>query len=144
MNWILIDHNRRSEMNRMTKRFIDLPILFIIICIGLYSKTMTGIITEIIDFKDIVWAMMIYILFRILFINWSIKKVAVIGVLFSIIVEVSQLYHDDWIDKIRRTFLGELMLGSDFVWTDLLAYLCGVGFGIIIDCLIQSCLKNRN
>jgi glycopeptide antibiotics resistance protein len=105
---------------------------------------MTGIITEIIDFKDIFWAMMIYILFRILFINWSVKKVAVIGVLFSIIVEVSQLYHDDWIDKIRRTFLGELMLGSDFVWTDLLAYLCGVGFGIIIDCLIQSCLKNRN
>jgi glycopeptide antibiotics resistance protein len=104
---------------------------------------MTGIITEIIDFKDVVWAMMVYFLFRIVFIDWSIKKVAVIGILFSFVVEVSQLYHADWIDKLRGTYLGELILGSGFVWSDLLAYLCGIGFGIIIDYLIESYLINR-
>jgi hypothetical protein len=130
-------------MNRTTHRLIYLVILFIIICIGLYSKSMTGIITEVIDFKDVVWAMMIYFLFRIVFINWSIIKVAVIGIFFSFMVEVSQLYHDDWIDKLRRTFLGELILGSNFVWGDLAAYLCGIGFGIITDYLVESYLKNR-
>jgi glycopeptide antibiotics resistance protein len=132
-----------SAMNRMTKRSIYLLVLFVIICIGLYSKRMTGIITEIIDFKDVVWAMMVYFLFRIVFIDWSIKKIAVIGILFSFMVEVSQLYHADWIDKLRETYLGELILGSGFVWSDLLAYLCGIGFGIIIDYLIESYLINR-
>jgi len=131
-------------MNRMTKRLIYLLILFIIISIGLYSKRMTGKITEIIDLKDVVWAMMVYFLFRIVFINWSIKKVAAVGMLFSIVVEVSQLYHDDWIDKLRSTFLGGIILGSGFVWSDLSAYLCGVVFGITIDYFIKSCLMNRN
>lgn len=131
-------------MNRMTKRLIYLLILFIIVCIGLYSKRMTGIITEIIDFKDVVWAVMIYFLFRIVFIDWSIKKVAAIGILFSLIVEVSQLYHDDWIDKLRKTFLGELILGSGFVWSDLFAYLCGIVFGIIIDCFVESYINRTH
>lgn len=130
-------------MNRITHRLIYLLILFIIVCIGLYSRRMTGIITEIIDFKDVVWAMMIYFLFRIVFLDWSIKKVAVIGILFCFMVEVSQLYHDEWIDKLRRTFLGELILGSQFVWGDLTAYLCGIGFGIIIDYFVESYFKNR-
>jgi glycopeptide antibiotics resistance protein len=78
------------------------------------------------------------------FINWSIKKVAVIGILFSFVVEVSQLYHADWIDKIRGTFLGGIILGSSFVWSDLIAYLCGIGFGIIIDYFVESYLINRN
>jgi uncharacterized membrane protein len=141
---IIINLKYAFVMNRMTKRLIYLLILFIIICIGLYSKRMTGIITEIIDFKDVVWAMMVYFLFRIAFINWSIKKVAAFGILFSFVVEVSQLYHDEWIDKLRNTFLGGIILGSGFVWSDLLAYLCGVVFGIIIDYFIESYLINRN
>lgn len=130
-------------MNRITHRLIYLIILFIIIMIGLYTKTLTGIITGIIDVKDVVWAMMVYFLFRIVFISWSIKKVAVIGILFSFVVEASQLYHDDWIDKLRSTFLGELILGSDFVWSDLLAYSCGIGCGMIIDYFVGSYFRNR-
>jgi glycopeptide antibiotics resistance protein len=131
-------------MYRVTKRLIYLLILFIIICIGLYSKRITGVITEVIDLKDVVWATMVYFLFRIVFINWSKIKVAAIGILFSCVVEISQLYHDDWIDKLRGTFLGGIILGSEFVWTDLLAYLCGIAFGIIIDYFVESCLSSRN
>jgi hypothetical protein len=126
----------------MTKRLIYLLILFIIICIGLLSRGMTGFVTEIIDFKDVVWAMMIYFLFRVVFIGWSIKKVALAGMLFSILVELSQLYHNDWIDTLRGTFFGELMLGTNFVWSDLMAYLFGIGFGIIIDYFVVSYFKN--
>jgi hypothetical protein len=83
----------------MTKILIYLLILLIISCIGLYSRRMTGIIIEIIDFKDVVWAMMIYFLFRIVFINWSIIKVAAVGILFGFLVEVSQLYHE-WLQSV--------------------------------------------
>jgi hypothetical protein len=51
------------------------------------------------------------------------------AVLFSWSVEFSQLYHAPWIDEIRDTRLGALVLGSIFNWPDLVAYLVGVGFG---------------
>lgn len=128
----------------MARRIIYIPILLIIICIGLYSRRMTGTITEIIDFKDVVWAVMIYFLFRIVFINWPVFKVAVAGIIFSFLIEVSQLYHDDWIDKLRSTFVGGLILGSGFVWSDLPAYVCGIMAGIIADYFIRTYLNTRS
>ena len=44
-----------------------------------------------------------------------------------------QLYHAPWIDSIRRTTLGGLVLGFDFVWSDLACYAVGVGLGILIE-----------
>jgi hypothetical protein len=127
----------------MTHRLIYLVILIIIICIGLYSRGMTGVITEIIDFKDVIWAMMIYFLFRIVFLEWSMKKTAIAGISFSFLVEASQLYHAYWIDQLRSTFLGGLILGTSFVWGDLVAYLFGIGFGIIIDYFVKSYFISR-
>ena len=34
-------------------------------------------------------------------------------------VEESQLYHASWIDSIRGTTLGALVLGHGFLWSDL-------------------------
>ena len=52
---------------------------------------------------------------------------------FSVLVEVSQLFHAPWIDSIRRTTLGGLVLGFDFVWSDLACYAVGVGLGLLIE-----------
>ena len=49
---------------------------------------------------------------------------------FSVAVELSQLYHASWIDSIRHTTLGGLILGFDFVWSDLACYALGVGLGV--------------
>ena len=52
---------------------------------------------------------------------------------FSVAVEVSQLYHAPWIDSIRHTTLGGLILGFDFLWSDLVCYAVGVGLGVLVD-----------
>jgi hypothetical protein len=65
----------------------------------------------------------------------------VILIMISSIIEVSQLYHAEWIDNLRNTYLGELILGSSFVWGDLVAYSCGTGLAILIDYLIKSYRK---
>jgi hypothetical protein len=52
---------------------------------------------------------------------------------FCVIIEVSQLYHAPWIDSIRGTTLGALVLGHGFVWSDLACYAVGVGLGILIE-----------
>jgi hypothetical protein len=51
----------------------------------------------------------------------------------SVLVEVGQLYHAPWIDSIRRTTLGGLMLGFDFVSSDLACYTVGVMMGMLVE-----------
>ena len=53
---------------------------------------------------------------------------------FSVAVELSQLYHAPWIDSIRHTTLGGLILGFGFVWSDLVCYALGVGLGVLVEC----------
>jgi hypothetical protein len=63
----------------------------------------------------------------------STGRVALLALSFSIVIEVSQLYHAHWIDSIRRTTPGGLILGFDFVWSDLACYAAGVGLGILVE-----------
>ena len=60
---------------------------------------------------------------------------------FSVAIELSQLYHAPWIDSIRQTTLGGLILGFGFLWSDLACYAAGVGVGIILE---RSDLASRN
>ena len=46
---------------------------------------------------------------------------------------MSQLYHAPWIDSIRHTTLGGLILGYGFLWSDLACYAVGVGLGVVIE-----------
>jgi hypothetical protein len=52
---------------------------------------------------------------------------------FSWSVEVSQLYHAPWIDAIRATIPGKLVLGNTFHWPDLPAYAVGIAIGALIE-----------
>ena len=127
-------------MNRKRNRLFYLLMIFIVICLGLLSRKMTNYIPDIIDLflGDSLWALMVYLFIRMLFKNWSTNKVVLTGILFCFIIEFSQLYHDDWIDMIRRTTLGGLILGYGFLRSDLAAYLLGIVFGIIIDRIIEK------
>ena len=71
----------------------------------------------------------------------KIKIVAVIGLTFCYLIEISQLYHATWIDNIRRTTLGGLILGYGFLWSDLVAYSLGIVVGIIVDIIISKIIN---
>lgn len=51
-------------------------------------------------------------------------------------VEVSQLYHAPWLDAIRETEPGRLVLGSGFDPRDLGAYALGVAVAALLDAAI--------
>ena len=59
-----------------------------------------------------------------------------VGIGLSYLIEISQLYHAPWIDAIRATALGGLVLGFGFLWSDILCYTVGVLLGIIVDGLL--------
>ena len=65
-------------------------------------------------------------------------RVAILAMSLSVAAEVGQLYHAPWIDSIRRTTLGGLILGFDFVWSDLACYAAGVGLGVAVERIWRS------
>ncbi|MFD2572661.1 DUF2809 domain-containing protein [Spirosoma soli] len=82
---------------------------------------------------DGLWALMIFLGFAFTFRQWSTQAVAAAALGFSVSIELSQLYHASWIDGLRATPLGGLILGFSFLWTDLLCYSVGVGIGAVVE-----------
>ena len=85
---------------------------------------------------DTLWALLVYLGFCFLFPRMQIFKVALISLLFSYGIEFSQLYQAPWINEIRFTKLGGLILGYGFKFSDLICYIVGIIFGIVIDRLM--------
>lgn len=85
---------------------------------------------------DALWALMVLLLVGFARPAWSVTQVAVVALTTSFAVEFSQLYQADWINAVRHTRLGHLVLGSTFHAPDLLAYAVGVVFGAAMECLL--------
>ena len=60
-------------------------------------------------------------------------RVGLAAFTIAAVVECSQLYHAPWIDTVRATRLGALVLGQGFLWSDLASYAAGVALAAIID-----------
>lgn len=84
---------------------------------------------------DTLWALLAFMLIGLAFPRRSTLQVAAAALLFSVVVEISQLYHAPWIDAIRSTTPGALLLGFTFLWSDLLCYTAGVATGVVAEIL---------
>jgi len=109
-----------------------------VIIMGLASRKMVNILPNLFNIYlgDALWALMIFIVFGFIFREIQTKTIALIGISFCYLIELSQLYHANWIDNIRQTTFGALVLGSVFSWNDLLAYAIGIGVGVVIEVLL--------
>jgi hypothetical protein len=82
---------------------------------------------------DTLWALAAFLGFGLIMPRASTRMVAILAMSFSVAIELSQLYHAPWIDSIRQTTLGGLILGFGFLWSDLACYALGVGLGVLIE-----------
>jgi hypothetical protein len=119
------------------KRIIYAGLLLLVILTGLASRSHSLQLSHFVKeyAGDTLWALAVYLMIAVLATGMHIRKVAVIAGLISLSIEVSQLYHAPWIDQIRHTRLGGLVLGFGFLWSDLLCYAVGIGIGV----LLESC-----
>ncbi|EEL50481.1 hypothetical protein bcere0022_21930 [Bacillus cereus Rock3-44] len=106
-----------------------------VIILGLGSRKFAYVLPDLLNsyLGDALWALMVFIGFGFLFHKMETKKVALLSLLFCYGIEMSQLYHAEWIDSIRATTLGGLVLGYGFLWSDVLAYTIGVGIGMLCE-----------
>ena len=119
-------------MKNRIKYFI---VTIIIMFMGLLSRKFMFIFPKNIApfVGDMLWAMMVYFGFRFLFPKINIIKSLVIAFLFSFSIEISQLYQADWINNIRNTTIGGLILGHGFLFEDLISYSIGIILGCVVD-----------
>ncbi|TKH12692.1 DUF2809 domain-containing protein [Bacillus wiedmannii] len=127
-------------MNKKRNRLLYALFTIVIIILGLSSRKLAFALPHLLNayLGDALWALMIFTGFGFLFPKIETKKVAFISLLFCYGIEVSQLYHAEWIDSIRTTTLGGLVLGYGFLWSDLVAYTIGVGIGMFCEFMLQK------
>jgi Protein of unknown function (DUF2809) len=112
----------------------------LIISLGLASRSKQIPLPQFIaDYAgDALWALLVFLLIGFLFPSLSTLRVAILAATFSLLIELSQLYHAPWIEAIRHTRLGGLVLGYVFLWSDLACYAAGVACGAGTELLIRN------
>jgi Protein of unknown function (DUF2809) len=86
---------------------------------------------------DTLWALAAFLGFGLCLPSASTGTIAMLAMAFFVAIELSQFYHAPWIDSIRDTTLGGLILGYGFLWSDLACYAAGVGLGVIIEIMLR-------
>ncbi len=116
------------------KRFYPLAIAVTIV-IGLGSRAYAGPGATFIHtyVGDVLYATMYYWLFRWIVPLRTKQWAAMWALILCFLIEIGQLYHTPWIDGIRTTRLGGLILGFGFLWSDLVCYTLGVLLGWGLD-----------
>ncbi|MDD4224738.1 MAG: DUF2809 domain-containing protein [Candidatus Cloacimonetes bacterium] len=126
----------------MNRRKILAPVLLILAsaAIGIFSRRWAFLLPDFLAryTGDAMWALAFFALFRLLLPRASLVQVLLLTLLWSWLIELSQLWHPLWLETIRQNRIGGLILGFGFRWTDLLCYAAGALAGWAIFSLCES------
>lgn len=121
-------------------RIFYLSGIAVLIALGLLSRRVKFVPAAC---GDALWAMMVYCCFRIVLIRKPMIISAVAALITSFAIEFSQMLTPDWLVKIRSTFLGHMLLGQGFLWSDLLAYTIGIAVIYGLTALIRKGVSEK-
>lgn len=126
------------------RRFYLIAVI-VIIGLGIASRRIMGFPYFVYEYVgDVLWAMNLYMLFRLIFPSEKIPLITFISFAFAVLVEFSQLYHEPWIDSIRNTVIGGMILGYGFLWSDILCYAIGTTLGVLADLIYLKIRTKKN
>ncbi len=67
------------------------------------------------------WCLVVYLLFP----RYSVKNIAIGVFVVTSVLEVAQLWHPAFLEYLRSFYLGRVLLGTTFVWSDFVYYALG-------------------
>ncbi|MDN7247019.1 DUF2809 domain-containing protein [Planococcus shenhongbingii] len=123
----------------------------VVICIffGLASRTFDNLLPSFITFHagDALWAMMVYFGCRLLLVDKKIFSALCCAIIFCYGIELSQLFQAEWVNELRGTLFGALILGHGFLFVDFIRYTIGIFIAAFVDktaiTFLFSYLKSR-
>lgn len=122
--------------------WIQLALIALVVALGLGSRRFSSHLPALVAAHagDTLWALAAFLGLGLLVPRSSTVRLALAALAISFAVELSQLYHAPWIDAVRATTPGALVLGHGFVGSDLICYTAGVGLGVLIE---RTALSDR-
>lgn len=129
-----------SKTVQYRSRSIYLIAIIITILLGLASRQYAAMLPLFVaeHAGDALWAMMVFFGFRFLLVSKKISWSLLFSILFSFAIEFSQLYQAAWLNDMRSTVLGALILGKGFLFIDLVRYTVGILIGAGFDQLLKK------
>ncbi|MGD7006987.1 DUF2809 domain-containing protein [Metabacillus sp. 84] len=116
-------------------RIIYAAVMILVIAMGLLSRRLSIYLPGWVNayLGDALWAAMVFVGFAFLFNRKKTSLIASIAALYCLLTECSQLIQTSWLNEIRDTMLGGLVLGYGFLWTDLAAYGIGIALCAVME-----------
>lgn len=124
-------------LTMLKARLIYLFLLIVTAIAGLVSREQSPSVVPLFV-GDILWGLAVFLLIRLFFIQKSLPFTVIISIIYTWATEFSQLYHAPWIDNLRQTFFGKVMLGETFYWGDIASYTIGIGLGILVELSLRK------
>jgi Protein of unknown function (DUF2809) len=139
MNGVSIDRDRPERRSRL---IIRAGLCLCVIVGGLALRgygSGLGLSAFVVKYGgSMLWGTMVFFLVALAASNLSQRSIALISVLIAVCVELFRLVHAPWLDEFRLTLPGALLLGRVFSPGNMLAYGVGIGFGVLLDRLVQA------
>jgi threonine/homoserine/homoserine lactone efflux protein len=92
---------------------------------------------------DTLWALALFLGLGLLLPRTPTITLVIAALVIAFGIELSQLYQAPWINSLRGTDLGALILGFGFKWTDLVCYTCGVALGVAAEYARSTLVRKR-
>ena len=123
----------RSNAGRSRRVYAGLALLTLVS--GLATRPLRLVVApELVEnIGDVLWAVLVYLLIAFVWRRQTSGRIGLVALTISIAVETSQLCHVAWLDALRRTTLGGLVLGWGFAWGDLVAYAVGISACVLLE-----------
>ena len=93
---------------------------------------------------DFLYAIMIYVLMRIILINKKAYQIAFLSLITCYSIEFLQIYQADWIIELRKTLFGRYVLGQGFLWSDILAYTFGIAVAFLFEKIVLNYISRKS
>lgn len=124
----------------MRAKMVYIIAVLVTVMLGISTRTFGERLPSFISshMGDVLWACMIYCAFRVLLARHQLWLSLVMSLSFCFAIEFSQLYQADWINGIRATLPGGLILGKGFLWIDLILYIAGILLSFALDCSFSN------
>lgn len=117
------------------RRLTYLAVTGVVIGLGLGSRRFGEHLPRFIaDYAgDTLWALMVFLGISAMGPRWAVFRRGGTALVCAYAIEFGQLYQAPWIDGLRDTTLGRLILGSGFLGSDFVCYAIGISMGVLAD-----------
>jgi hypothetical protein len=119
--------------------------ILVVTLLGLASRKYTFLFPEMLGKYpgDALWSLMVYFVWAFCKPTITPYRIAIYALITSYLDELSQLIQVPWLNLIRHTTLGHLILGTGFSWYDMFFYTIGIVIGIILDIVIEAVANKK-